>query len=184
MSVEVIVFDLIGVLAEPSWREIAPPDIATWHRLRVGEIPESAFWSSAHAAAYRRVLSFRRDRLAYLERLRARGYRICLATNFFAGWLAALLERREARLFDVIVVSSEIGAAKPDARFFAEVRRSAPAGSVFVDDQKSNCEAAARAGLRPVHAYPGRDIEGEVERLLGDWTAPSGEPRRAPDGPA
>lgn len=180
MSAEVIVFDLIGVLAEPSWREIVPPDIATWRRFRVGEIPESAFWSSAHAAAYRRVLSFRRDRIAYVERLRARGYRICLATNFFAGWLAALLEQREeraeARLFDFLVVSSEIGAAKPDASFFAEVRRSAPAGSVFVDDQKSNCEAAARAGLRPVHAYPGRDIEGEVERLLGVLASGTGEP--------
>jgi HAD superfamily hydrolase (TIGR01509 family) len=168
VSSAVVVFDLIGVLAEPSWREFAPPGLETWPRLRAGEIPEGAFWSAAHALAYRRALCFRRDRLAYVERLRARGHRICLATNFHSGWLAALLEKSEtARLFDAAVVSSEIGVAKPDPRFFAEVRRHAPADSVFVDDQKPNCEAAARAGLRPVHAYLGRDIEGEVERLLG-----------------
>jgi len=163
-----VVFDLIGVLAEPSFREIAPFDADRWRLFKLGLLREEAFWSAAHAAAYRRVLSFRGDRLAHLERLRARGYRVCLATNFSGAWLAALLAKSgAARLFDAAVVSSEIGLAKPDPRFFDELRSHAPAGSIFVDDQKRNCEAAARAGLRPIHAYPGRDIEGDVEKLLG-----------------
>ncbi len=167
MTDQWVVFDLIGVLAEPSWREIAPLDASLWRRFKLGALTEAAFWDAAHAAAYRRVLSFRRDRLGYVERLKGRGYKVCVATNFSGEWLRALLAKSGAEgLFDARVVSAEVRVAKPDPRFFAEVLRHATKGSVFVDDQKQNCEAAAQAGLRAVYAYPGCAVEDEVERLL------------------
>jgi HAD superfamily hydrolase (TIGR01509 family) len=162
-----IVFDLIGVLAEPSWREIATGGDDAWRSFKRGERAEALFWDAAHAAAYRRVLSFRRDRLTYVRALKARGYHICLASNFSREWLVALLAKGGAAgLFDAQVVSAEVGAAKPDPAFFDEVRCHAPPGSIFVDDQKANCDAAERAGLRAIFAYPGCSIEAEVERLL------------------
>jgi HAD superfamily hydrolase (TIGR01509 family) len=164
-----VVFDLIGVLAEPSWREVAKVDIARWHALKLGQSPEAMFWDAELAAAYREVLSFRTDRRAFVERLKARGIKICLATNFSTEWLRDLLAKSAATtLFDARVVSAEVKVAKPDPAFFAEVLRHAPAGSIFVDDQEANCAAAARAGLRAILAYPGCGVEEEVERLLED----------------
>jgi len=162
-----IVFDLIGVLAEPSWREIATASREAWRSYKLGERAEAAFWDAAHAAAYRRAVGFRRDRLAYVRSLKARGYRICLATNFSREWLLALLAKGGAgELFDAEVVSAEVGVAKPDAAFFQEVLRRAPPGSIFVDDQKANCAAAKLAGLRPLFVYPGCPVDAEVDRLL------------------
>jgi HAD superfamily hydrolase (TIGR01509 family) len=162
-----VVFDLIGVLAEPSWREIAPLDASKWRSFKLGGLAEAAFWDAAHAAAYRKVLSFRSDRLAYVKRLKERGYKICVATNFSGEWLGDLLSKSGASmLFDARVVSAEVKVGKPEPAFFVEVLRHVPGGSIFVDDQKSNCDAAARAGLRVVFAHPGRAVEDEVERLL------------------
>jgi HAD superfamily hydrolase (TIGR01509 family) len=162
-----LVFDLVGVLAEPSWREIVRSEGCEWRSYKLGERGEAAFWDAAHAAAYRKVLSFRSDRLAYVRALKERGYRICLATNFSGEWLGALLAKSGAGgLFDARVVSAEIGAAKPDPAFWEEVLRHAPRGSIFVDDQKANCDSAARAGFLVIFAYPGCAVEAEVERLL------------------
>lgn len=164
-----IVFDLIGVLAGPSWREIAPQGASKWPSFRLGELSEAMFWDAAHAAAYRAALSFRSDRRAYVERLKARGFQICLATNFSAEWLRHLLAKSDAgALFDARVVSAEVKVAKPDPAFFAEVRRHAPRGSIFVDDQKENCAAAERAALRAIFAHPGCAVEEELEKLLGE----------------
>jgi HAD superfamily hydrolase (TIGR01509 family) len=164
-----VVFDLIGVLAEPSWREIAPQAASRWRSFKLGESAEAMFWDAAHAAAYRKVLSFRSDRRAYVERLKARGLKICVATNFSGEWLRDLLLKSEAgALFDARVVSAEVKVAKPDPAFFAEVLCHAPRGSIFVDDQEENCRAAERAGFRVIFAYPGCAVEAEVERLLGE----------------
>lgn len=167
MSERWVVFDLIGVLAEPSWREVAKVDAERWRAFKLGQIAEPAFWDAELAAAYRKVLGFRADRLAYVRRLKARGRRVCLATNFSGEWLRDLLARSGAgALFDARVVSAEVKVAKPDPAFFAEVRRYAPAGSIFVDDQEPNCAAAARAGLQAIFAYPGCGVEEEVELRL------------------
>jgi HAD superfamily hydrolase (TIGR01509 family) len=172
VSARWVVFDLIGVLAEPSWREVAKVDADKWRAFKLGQSAESAFWGAELAAAYRKVLSFRGDRLAYVRRLKARGQRVCLATNFSGEWLRDLLAKSgAAALFDARVVSAEIKAAKPDPAFFAEVRRYAPAGSIFVDDQEPNCAAATREGFQAIFAYPGCGVEEEVELRLAQAAA-------------
>ena len=42
-----VVFDLIGVLAEPSWRDTATIDLELWHQLKRGQLPEDRFWDAA-----------------------------------------------------------------------------------------------------------------------------------------
>lgn len=162
-----MVFDLIGVLARPSWRELcAAPDLAAWRRLRVGAIEEAEFWPAAAGAAYRAALGLRRDRLALLARLRARGLRIVVATNFARAWLPTARARVPAGLVDRWVVSGEVGAAKPAPAFWAELRRHVPAGSVVVDDQPRNCAAATQAGLRGLWTPCGADLEARLAAAL------------------
>lgn len=164
-----IVFDLIGVLAEPSWRELAwAPASAPWAALKAGRIDEAAFWSPAEAAALRRALTFRRERLDLLADLRRAGLRVVVATNFHRPWADVLRDSLpDPALIDRWLISGELGVAKPDPAFFAHVRAHAPAGSLFVDDTPANCDAAARAGLRPLWAWPGSDLDGRIRAALG-----------------
>ncbi|MCY1057798.1 HAD family hydrolase [Nannocystis sp. SCPEA4] len=162
-----VAFDLIGVLAEPSWREIhGAPDRERWHRLRIGAIDEDAFWDRDAAAAYRACLRLRTDRLALVSRVRARGHRIALATNFASAWLAVIRARiGDAGLVDHWVCSGELGVAKPNPRFWAHLRGLASA-VVVVDDQRDNIEAARVAGLTGVWALPGGDLEARLLAAL------------------
>jgi FMN phosphatase YigB (HAD superfamily) len=75
-----------------------------------------------------------------------------------AGVPAGLVERW--------LVSGELGVAKPDPRFWAALLRHVPAGCLVVDDQRRNCEAAARAGLRSLWVPSGAGFEARVEAAL------------------
>lgn len=179
----VIAFDLIGVLAEPSWREIAgDPDLERWRRLRVGAIEEHDFWDSSAAAAYRACLQLRSDRLAVIAGLRARGHRIALATNFARAWLPLVRERLpDPAMIDVWLCSGELGVAKPDPRFWAHLRALA-APVLVVDDQRANVEAARLAGLAGLWALPGADLQARILAVLAaapDPDAPASRGREA-----
>jgi len=168
LSGQVIVFDLIGVLARPSWRELCvTPDLELWRRLRVGAIPESALWSAAQGAAYRAALGLRGDRLALLAKLRARGVAIVIASNLAHEWLpavrAAIPEGWVARW----LVSGELGVAKPDPGFWAALLCHVPRGTIVVDDQLRNCEAADAAGLRGLWAPAGTGLADRIDAALG-----------------
>ncbi|HEY0239585.1 MAG TPA: HAD-IA family hydrolase [Friedmanniella sp.] len=83
--------------------------------------------------------------------LRSAGLVCALGTNQHRE-RAAYLRRALGyqRLFDPMVVSAEIGVAKPDAAFFrtAVARIGLPAGQVlFVDDVSANVDAARAVGL-------------------------------------
>lgn len=170
-----IVFDLIGVLAEPSWRELAPAAArAAWGAVKRGTCPEGQLWPAPSALAYRRLLALRPDRAQLLERLHAGGHRLLVASNLYARWADHLraspgpLRRVDAWLF-----SSQLGVAKPEPAFFARLLEHVPRGSLFIDDTAANCEAAAAAGLAALWAWPGRDLEGAIDRALA---APCGAP--------
>lgn len=164
-----IVFDLIGVLAEPSWRDIvvSDPELkARWERFKRGTEEEDAFWNEALQKTYRQLLVFRPDRLRLVEKLRREGFHVAIASNFSRGWLDTLLKKLpEPGLFERTLVSSEAKAAKPEQAFWDKMKEFAPAGSIFVDDRRDNCDAAERAGYRAIWAHPGAEIEQElVER--------------------
>lgn len=89
-----------------------------------------------------------------LADLRATGVPLYALSN----WSAETFPIARARFdflawFDGIVISGELGVAKPDARIFAHLletyRLQAPA-TVFVDDVPANTTAAAAAGLQPI----------------------------------
>jgi HAD superfamily hydrolase (TIGR01509 family) len=75
-----------------------------------------------------------------------------------------------ADAFDPLVLSAEVGLAKPDERIFrlalerAEVQ---PPQAVFVDDLAENVEAALALGIQAVHFQTSSQAQGEIERLLG-----------------
>ena len=136
-----------GRLTEYSGIEVEPAGLVT--RLFAGlQLEESMF--AAVAAA------------------REAGLKTGLLSN---SWGTALYPHdRLAELFDVSVISGEVGLRKPDPAIFdlTTSRLGVPAARcVFVDDHPGHLTSAAEAGMTTVlHREPGRTID-ELESLLG-----------------
>jgi epoxide hydrolase-like predicted phosphatase len=70
-----------------------------------------------------------------------------------------------ADLFDIVVLSGQVGFGKPDVRIYlltAERLGLTPEECVFVDDMVSNVRGAARAGMIGVHH---RDVDTTLTEL-------------------
>jgi putative hydrolase of the HAD superfamily len=84
-----------------------------------------------------------------VRRLRAAGHRTALLAN---SWARATYppDAELARLFDVVVLSREVGLRKPDPAVFRltlDRLRARPADCLFVDDTPANTAAARALGL-------------------------------------
>ena len=94
---------------------------------------------------------------ALLERLRKAGrVRLAILSNASRGWTETLRARGVADLFDDIVVSADVGLAKPDPDpevFLLAARRLGvePKVCLMIDDQPQHLESARRVGLATHH---------------------------------
>lgn len=99
---------------------------------------------------------------------RAAGIRTGLLSN---SWGTRLYDRaRLERLFDVVLVSGELGVRKPEPEIYAiaaERMGMAPEDLVFVDDLPGNLKPARALGMATVvHRGAGSTVA-ELEELLG-----------------
>ena len=68
--------------------------------------------------------------------------------------------------FDAVVISCEVGLAKPDPRIFRLERLGLSAGAaLFVDDRADNVQAAAGVGLRTLR-FEGPDALERLQALV------------------
>lgn len=67
------------------------------------------------------------------------------------------------QMFDAAVISTQVGATKPDPRMYAAILdalKAAPGDCLFVDDRPGNLAGAVRAGMRAAQmARPGCPVE-------------------------
>eukprot|EP00667_Euglena_gracilis_P022778 EG_transcript_25502 len=112
--------------------------------------------------------------LAALADLRRRGLRVVALTNNFKRRAADERGTGVAAMdphFDAIFESCVLGLRKPDAAIFEHVLAAlaVPAAQcVFIDDLRPNLRAAARLGLRTLHARDDRTFLADLFALLGD----------------
>lgn len=90
-------------------------------------------------------------------------YTLCLLTNSHTDEIEPILQRHNLRpLFTDVVISSEIGKAKPDYDVFAyalsKLRVSAHE-VIFIDDSLTNVEAAKRLGFETVHFTNAKELK-------------------------
>jgi putative hydrolase of the HAD superfamily len=85
-----------------------------------------------------------------LRAIQEKNLALILISNAFHYAEAILAKHQLAGYFDPIILSYQVGAAKPDKKIFAAALQSAglPAGSVlFIDNNLENVKGAERAGL-------------------------------------
>jgi HAD superfamily hydrolase (TIGR01549 family) len=114
--------------------------------------------------------------LAYIRSLRSR-YRTALLSNAFSSLRHFITDIwKFADSFDEIIISAEVGLAKPDAGiYYLALERLGVAAheAVFVDDFIQNVEGARSIGMYAIHFQSVEQARAELEQLLhGDHRQP------------
>lgn len=116
---------------------------------------------------FRSTMIIRPGLVALARQLRSQGYPLGLLSNSNGPWLRDLLRQHDLeRLFDVIVISGEVGLVKPQPEIFTltlDQLKVAPSEAIFIDDRSDNVEAAAAVGIKAILYTGETDLK---ERLL------------------
>jgi putative hydrolase of the HAD superfamily len=145
-------------------------------------LPAAEYWRRVVAAARRDALApidpawlvasdvaswsdYHHEVWALAAQFRAAGGRTALLSNSGPEVMARVrTDHPLEACFDAVVISCEVGLAKPDPRIFRLCLRRLglpAAAALFVDDRADNVEAAARVGLQTLQ-FDGADA---LERL-------------------
>jgi haloacid dehalogenase superfamily, subfamily IA, variant 3 with third motif having DD or ED/haloacid dehalogenase superfamily, subfamily IA, variant 1 with third motif having Dx(3-4)D or Dx(3-4)E len=100
-----------------------------------------------------------------LKSCKERGFKIYMLSN----WDKESIEYMKAQykdvfaLFDGVIISSEIGAAKPEPAIFNYVTKQFPAAqSILIDDQLENIKAAQKAGMYAIQVIKQTKMIGSI----------------------
>ena len=109
------------------------------------------------------------DTIPFLHRLRDRGIKIAIVSNCTENTRPLLVKHGVDALADALVLSCEVGSAKPAAEIFryALDRLGVTAeAAVFVDDQPGYCAGSMAAGIRAVQivraGLNGQGLDGQI----------------------
>ncbi|MEU5842818.1 HAD-IA family hydrolase [Rhodococcus sp. NPDC047139] len=106
---------------------------------------------------------------AIVSFLRKRGVRTALLSNDPGGPAAQWLRDLEGPFVDCVVLSGDVGVAKPQAASYhavAQLLGLEPGECVFVDDLFGHVRAAAAAGMVGVHHDGSHDVRSELAVLF------------------
>ncbi len=104
------------------------------------------------------------DTIPFLGRLRARGVKVAIVSNCTENTRPMLVSLGVDALADTLVLSCEVGTAKPAAEIFRHAldRLGVTAdAAVFVDDQARFCAGGAAVGIRAVQIVRG-ELDGQA----------------------
>ena len=96
-------------------------------------------------------------------------YKIGMLSNASANWLPELFLAEDIKLFDDIILSYEVGMAKPDPDIYeldARRLKIKPQESILVDDVDRYCQGAQAAGMQAVLYQDFDQMKTELQKLL------------------
>jgi epoxide hydrolase-like predicted phosphatase len=143
----------------------------------VGHISEREFYEKLSALSGQTLESVRaifsdtslidRDMVELIKGLH-NNYKTGLLSNSSGEYLRPILEQHNlTRLFDEVVISSEVGLLKPDAEIFKHILhklRVKPENAIFIDDNARYVDAASAIGIQAI-VYT--DTESVKRQLAG-----------------
>ena len=106
--------------------------------------------------------------VAILGELREAGYTLCALSNWSAETFNLVRGKFQfLKWFDEMVISGEVGLAKPDKDIFmlaAQRVGRAPADCLFIDDLPVNIEAAREYGFQTIHFISPQELHDEMKK--------------------
>ncbi len=107
------------------------------------------------------------DTLELIKSLKGK-YKIALVSNSRKGVVEAKLGE-SIKLFDNVVVSGNLGFAKPDPKIFKYVAEQLgvdPEQCVFTDDHQQYLDGAERAGMRAIHFKSAAQFSDDLTKII------------------
>ena len=196
-AIKAVIFDWGGVLIENPTEGILQYSrevlgigsgcmLAAYRKLmpyfQEGKISEEEFWKgvrrrtgakgnmpdSLWLAAFEKSYMEKKDVFAVAGELHARGYRTGILSNTEKP-AQPLMGRESYRIFNPIVRSWEVGAAKPQHRIFEvliEVLAMDPSEILLIDDVEAYIDAARDAGLQGMVFTDGEKLRKDLAEFL------------------
>jgi putative hydrolase of the HAD superfamily len=146
-------------------------DLDYWRRLgaRIGVSVAPGLAEELTRVDLEGWLSTDAEAVRLAEELTAAGHDLCLLSNAPASHGNAFRRQPWASLFRHILISAELGSAKPDAQIWTallERLETPPEDWVFFDDKQSNVDGARTAGI-PAFRWAGAEAARADLRTLG-----------------
>jgi putative hydrolase of the HAD superfamily len=187
--IKAIIFDCFGVLTADTWRKFTktlPADQLENARALnraydsahisldefLDEIQKLTGWQPELVAKLLDKETTKNiELLAYIKTLKPK-YKIGLLSNIGTNWIReSFLTQNEQTLFDDMVMSYEVGLAKPNHQIFeiACARLDVePEEAVFIDDIDRYCQAAEEVGMKAIVYTDLESMKLRLEQILAD----------------
>lgn len=183
--IKAVIFDFYGVLCgDDYWQVVkanrdAPGkfrDLAdsmhlgkiTWHEF----VERSAVESGQDPKEVDRLFEAEKINVHlanYIEKLH-KDYKTALLSNASGPFLRQILHRTNLmKLFDVLVISSEVGLIKPDPEIYKYALKKLGVRAeeaVFIDDSAPRAEGAAKVGIKTIVYKDFPQAKSELDRVL------------------
>ncbi len=190
-DIKAIIFDCFGVLTTDIWKEFLdtlPPEIdkdalrLLNYQFDKGQISQEDFTFEVGKISGSPVpkLEFLSDDqlkskntklLDYIKELKSQ-YKVGMLSNISSNWIRdTLLTSEEQQLFDDMVMSFEVGLAKPSVEIFelaVNRLRVRPEDCVFIDDIEANCQVAQSLGIQSIIYKDFEKLKKELDKIIGD----------------
>ncbi len=150
-------------------------------RASVGEISEEEHWQNVmktlklpanEAERVKREFFagdvIDRTLLEFLRSLKP-NYKVGAISNAWSGLRAYMEREKFADVFDAIIISAEVGAAKPSAEIYHKALKQLnvnPNEAVFVDDVLENIEACEKIGMRGIQFKDPVAVMNQLREML------------------
>lgn len=187
--IKAVIFDCFGVLTTDGWKQLreeffALDDKKMQHAFDIDKavnagymdynefIQEIVNMSGLHESDVRSRLDGLRPNESLLTFIRdelKEKVQIGLLSNAAGNWLGELFEPWQAELFDVKVLSFEVGMVKPDPAVYELIlkRLGVQANeSIFIDDSERYCVAAEGIGIHTIYHRDTSETIARIKELL------------------
>lgn len=148
MKIEAVIFDCFGVVIVGPYA--ANSNKTSFAQVAIGEFKDQ-------------------DLLQFVAALRKQ-YKTAMLSNVDADSLSRRLPDEELQeYFDTVVISGEIGYAKPEPEAYGTVADRLGVrldACVFTDDREEFCEAARAVGMKAIHYKSSDQFKRELHELL------------------
>ncbi len=198
MSIRAVFFDLGGVIVRTEYQtpreQLAERlgmeyddlnrivfDSETGHQASIGAITSVQHWEAVMKRLkrpYEEMSAIRdefyagdiidRQILDFLRSLRGK-YKTGLISNAWGDLRDYLVHEKMDDAFDHIIISAEVGVAKPEAKIFQMALKQAevsPNEAVFVDDFYVNIEGCEKVGIKGIHFKDASSTLKQLKLLL------------------
>lgn len=99
--------------------------------------------------------------MQFIERELYGKYKLAVLSNMSSGSPAEMLGD-DMKLFDQVMISGDLGVAKPDKRAFLEAARRLeefPSDCLMIDDSLGNCAGSESAGMQSIYYTSLADLQ-------------------------